>query len=222
MSLEPGIDLRYVGLVLWRELPLVLTLGLLATLAGGLTAIVAVAFSPLAPLAAAVTIGPIWMAMVAVAADLLDGRAVNVRQLAATLRRWAPTGIATAMVPAAVATLLLGSLGVLSAHPEQRWLLAPVALDATVLAVLALGAFGVFPLALVDRRSTRRRWITALGLAGRDLVTTLGLAALVVLLALSTQLVGPLVVALMAGPLAVLSTATTRHAVTHVAARGSF
>ena len=52
--------------------------------------------------------------------------------------------------------------------------------------------------------------IFALGLAGQHLISTLGLAALVVLLLLSIQVVGPLLALVAAAPLALLCTALVR------------
>lgn len=214
------LDLRAIGRAAWRELPLMLTISLLVTLACGATAMVAMVVAPLAPLAAALTLGPVWMAAVALAAAILDGQAVGPRDLAAALRRWAQTGIVIALVPATLATLLIGSVGILSANPDQRWLLAPIALDATALVVSALAGFAVFPLALTTDQPSRDRWLTALALAGLDLTTTLGVAALPVLLTLSTRIVGPFPALLLPGPLALLCTVATRHAGGRAMSRG--
>jgi hypothetical protein len=55
-------------------------------------------------------------------------------------------------------------------------------------------------------------WVAALALAGRNLLATLGVAALIVLLALSARFLGPMLLLIAAGPLAVLCTATTHGA----------
>ncbi len=214
------LDLREIGRAAWRELPLMLTISLLVTLACGATASVAMVVAPLAPLAAALTLGPVWMAAVALAAALLDGQAVGIRDLATAIGRWGATGIAISLVPATLATLLIGSVGVLSANPDQRWLLAPIALDGTALVVAALACFAVFPLAVAADQTQRDRWLAACALAGLDLRTTLGVTAVPVLMALSTRVVGPFVALLLPGPLALLCTAATRHAGGRAMSRG--
>jgi hypothetical protein len=203
-------DFERIGRLIWRELPVMMLINLLVTLAAGLIAVTVVSLAIVAPLLAAVLLGPVWIGAIAVAERMLAGDAVGMRDLLAAIRRHARTGIGLAAVPAIVATLLAGSIGILAAHEEQRWLLAPIAVDATVLCVLLLGCVTAFPLAVIGEARGMTRWIAALALAGHQLVAVLGVAALLVLLAFSVQLIGPWLVMLAAGPLALLCVAVTR------------
>lgn len=204
------LDLLALARTVRDEVPLMMAISLATTLACAATAIVALTVAPIAPFVAALTLGPVWIGAVAASIDAVDGNPTGLRGLLSAVRRHARTGIALTSVPAVVASALLGSLAISNARPDQRWLLAPIALDAILLAVVALGCVTIFPLALVSRLRGRDRWLAALALAGRDLTTTLGIVALIVLMALSTRLVGPSPALLLAGPLAMLSTLTVR------------
>lgn len=198
--------------LIWSELPLMMVISLLVTLASAVIAVLVVTVAVAAPLVSAVLIGPLWLGAVAICAHMLAGDAVGIRDLGAAIRHHARTGIELAMLPAIVATLLIGSVGILTANDDQRWLLLPIAVDAIALVVLVLGCITVFPLAAMTDLRGRARWLAALALAGRNLAAILGIAALVILLALSIRSVGPILILIAGGPLALLCAATTRRA----------
>jgi hypothetical protein len=207
-----SLDLVRLGRLIWTELPVMMVINLLVTLAAAVIAMTVVSMAVVAPLLAALLLGPVWIGAVAVSERMLTGDAVGMRDLVTAIRRHARTGIGLAAVPAIVAMLLAGSISILAAHEEQRWLLAPIAVDATLLSVLLLGCITAFPLAVMSEARGMARWIVALALAGRQLVAVMGIAALLVLLALSVQLIGPWLAMLAAGPLALLCAAVTRDA----------
>jgi len=204
------LDIELIGRLIRSELPVMMVINLLVTLAVALIAMTVVSMAVVAPTVAALLLGPVWIGAIAVSERMLAGEAVGMRDVLLAIWRHARTGIGLAAVPAIVATLLAGSIGILAAHEEQRWLLAPIAADATVLSVLLLGCITAFPLAVMREARGMTRWIAALTLAGRQLVTVMGIAAVLVLLALSVQLIGPWLAMVAAGPLALLCAAVTR------------
>lgn len=209
---DHGIDLAQFGHIVWAELPLLMAVNLLMTLAGTVVMGAALAVAALAPIVAAVLMAPIWIGAIAVSCRILGGEAAGVRDLASLIHRHARTGIALAMLPAVVAALLIASAGILDANRDERWLMLPIAVDALVLVVLSLGAILAFPLSFMTGLRGRDCWVAALALAGRNLVATLGIAALIVLLALSARYLGPMLMLVAAGPLAALCSAVTRGA----------
>jgi hypothetical protein len=209
---DNSIDLMHLGRVIWADLPLLMVINLLATLAGTVVMGVALAVAVLGPVVAALLMGPVWIGAIAISRCILGGEAAGVRDLALLMRRYARTGIGLAMLPATVAAILIASAGIRSANPDDRWLMLPIIIDALVLVVLSLGAILAFPLAIMTGVRGRDCWVAALALAGRNLLATLGVAALIVLLALSARFLGPMLLLIAAGPLAVLCTATTHGA----------
>lgn len=214
-----SLDLGQIGRTLVAEIPLLAMINLLVGLA---TAVVAVAFLTvplLAPVVAAGVLGPVWLGATATCARLLAGDPRGPWHLFGAIWRHGRTGIGLALLPAAVATLLLGSLGILAARPEQRWLLVPIAVDVAALTVIGLGGIAVFPLAVMTESRGRQRWLIALALAGRGPVTTAGITAIVVLLILAARHVTPFLALVMMAPLCLLMTAVSRHQLTATAHR---
>jgi hypothetical protein len=202
-----------VGRLVWTELPVLMLISLLATLAATVTMGVAVAVAALAPLVAAVLLGPAWIGSTTICARLLAGDAVGARSLVSAIwRRWR-TGMGLSMPPAIVAMVLIGTASIRSGHEDQAWLLLPLGVDALILILLLLGGVMVFPLSVMTGLRGRDCWLAALALVGRNLVSTLGVAALVVLLALSVRYLGPILLLIAAGPLVLLCTAVTRGAI---------
>lgn len=215
-----AVDLVAVGRLIGQELPLLATIGLLLALVGSVVAAVSLAAPLLAPVVAALGFGPVWLGATAGCDRLLGGEPVEQRDLGRLIGRHAQTGIGLALLPATVATLLLGSLAILAARPEQRWMLLPIAVDVAALAVLAGGGIAVFPLAATTRLRGRRRWAVALALAGRAPMATAGIAAIAILIALSARHVAPFFGPIMAAPLCLLATAVTRAQVAATDPRG--
>lgn len=204
------LDLVKLGRILWSELPLMATINLLLGLGGAAVAVTAVSVILLSPLVAALLLGPLWIGAVATCDRLLAGETPGIGDLFAEMRRRARTGIALAFLPAAVATVLLGSLAILNASDSARWMLFPIAVDILVLATLGCGCITVFPLAVGTELRGRERWIVAVALAGRRLTATLGLIAAVVLLALAARYADPFLALVALAPFCLLTTATVR------------
>ena len=213
-----GLDLVRLGRIAWSEVPLLAVIDLLLALAGAVVAVATLSVVMLAPVVAALLLGPVWIGATASCDRLLTGDALGIRDLCSEIRRHARTGAGLALAPATVATLLLGSIGIHTRTDGQRWLLLPIAVDAAVLSVLAFGCIAVFPLAVATELRGRERWFAAIALAGQNLTASFGVAAIVILLALSARQIGPFIALMMAGPLCLLVTAIARRAV-HDAAR---
>lgn len=207
-------DAARLARLVWSELPLLAVVDLLAGLAAAVVAVTALSVAPLAPVVAAVLLGPVWIGAVACCDRLVAGDPCGIRDLLREIRCRARTGIALAIVPAAAAALLLGSIRILTVRDGQRWMLAPIAVDATVLIVLACGCLTVFPLAVATELRGRERWFAAIGLAGQNLTASLGIVALAILLLLSVRFIGPFLAFSMVGPFCLLITATARAAIT--------
>ncbi len=206
-----ALDLPLVGRLVWTELPVLAVIDLLITLGVAVVAVVAVTVAALAPLVAAVLIGPVWLGGTAICNRILGGDAVGPRDVFIEVGRRAATGTRIALLPGVVATLLIGSLTIRSSGAASRsWMTLPIALDALILVVVVFGSLTVFPLAVLTSLSGRARWLAALALAGRHLTVSAGLLAIVVLLIVSMKLVGPFLVLVAAGPFCLLVTATVR------------
>ena len=213
-----NLDLVQLSRIALSEVPLLAVINLLVALAGAVVVGVTLSAVLLAPVVAALLLGPVWIGATAVCGRLIAGDALGIRDLGSEIRRHARTGVGLALVPATVATLLLGSVGIRAATDGQRWLAVPIAIDAVVLSVLGFGCISVFHLAVATELRGWERWFAAIAVAGRDLTASFGVAAIVVLLALSARQLGPFIALVMAGPLCLLVTATARHAL-HKAAR---
>lgn len=206
-----ALDLPAVGRLVWSELPVLAVIDLLITLGVAVVAVVAVTVAALAPLVAALLIGPVWLGGTAICNRILVGDAVGPRDVFVEVGRRGATGVRIALVPGVVATLLIGSLTIRSSGGGSRsWMMLPIALDALVLIVVAFGCLTVFPLTVLTDLPGRVRWLAALALAGRHLVICAGLLATVVLLLVSIRLVGPILLLAAAGPLCLLVAASVR------------
>jgi hypothetical protein len=107
-----------------------------------------------------------------------------------------------------VATVLVGSVGIVSGAGGERWMLIPIAVDAIVLIVVAFGCVAAFPLAVATDLRGRDCWLVAFALAGRHLVASTGILALAILFALSLRIAGPFFALAGAGPYCLFLTAT--------------
>jgi hypothetical protein len=213
-----GVDLLALGKAIWDEIPLLMAANLLLTITISITIVIGLVIPPLGPILAALLVAPVWLGTIAICDLVLSGDAPGFRNLLGQIRRRALTAVSINVAPAVVALILVLSLGMLSAHDDQRWLWVPITIDALVLTVLMLGTFTIFPLALSTSLKGRARWIEALALAGKHITATLGLASLLVLLAISIRYAGPFFALIMSAPIAMLSTATVRN---HLAQDGA-
>jgi hypothetical protein len=215
------LDLMQVGRLVWTELPVLMLISLLATLAATVTMGVALAVAALAPLVAAVLLGPAWIGSTTVCVQLLAGDAAGARGLVLAIRKRWRTGTGLSMPPAIVAVILIGTASIRGSHEGQAWLLLPLGVDALALILLLLGGVMVFPLSVMTGLRGRDCWLAALALVGRNVVSTLGIAAFFVLLALSVRYLGPILLLIAAGPLALLCTAVTRGAIAEPTIEGT-
>lgn len=210
-----ALDLPAIGRLVWSELPILAVIDLLFTLGVAVVAVVAMTVAALAPVVAAVLIGPVWLGGTAICNRTLDGDGVALRDVPVEVGRRAVTGMRIALVPGVVATLLIGSVTIQAAGGGSRtWMMLPIAVDSLVLTVVAFGCLMAFPLAVLSDLSGVGRWRTALVLAGRYPLMSAGLLAFGVLLLVSIRLVGPVVLLAAAGPFCLLVTATARSVVT--------
>lgn len=199
-------------LLLWEGLPLLAALDLLLVLAGSVAAFSLLTLGAAGPLLAAILLGPVWIGGTAACGRLLAGETPGARALLGEIRRHGRAGIALALPFGVVASLLLGTLAIGAGAEGPDWLLAPVAVDALVLVLLATGGTMVFTLAVETDLGGRARWLVALGLAGRNPMPCGGVLAAAVLLAISAANWGPFLASLLAGPGCLLTTAVARRA----------
>jgi hypothetical protein len=207
---EGDVDLVRIGRLIWSELPLLVGINLAMTLAGTVVAVTLVTIAPLGPIVAALLLGPIWLGSTAICLRLDNRESPGWRDLIREIIARAGTGIRLALVPAVVASMLIGSIALMTADDGRRWMLAPIAADALVLIILLFGCLTVFPLAIVGDLGGRDRWLLSISLAGRHLVVSVGIVALAVLIALSLRVVGPFLAIILAGPYCLLVSVTAR------------
>lgn len=161
----------------WPSLP-ALTLASAAVCAAAVVpVIVAPGVSPVAAIVAALTIGPCWLALVAVVQQMADDDHGAIVNWWATLRRRWRQAIAQALVAAVPLALFVSALHVLDVTGAW-WVWPSVACTgaATVIAALALCAAG--PLTLADPGLRGRPlWLAAIGLVAARPVRFAAVAA---------------------------------------------
>lgn len=208
--------LAQVAPQLWRNLPLLVGIGLVALLGGVLTLGAALGGAVvLAPALALVTIAPAWFAGCALADALLDGRVLSAAQIrdafAAGFRRaprvalplFAPAQLAAVALAAidatpAGSTLLTLSLAVNLVALGCALIVAPFALAA------AAGAFGAAP------AQVRDVWRIGAGVAATLPLLALGGLAVVALAVVLVRALGPVLLVVVPGPAALVVVACGR------------
>jgi hypothetical protein len=205
---------------IWHNLPLELAVNVTIVLATLPAAVVAVTVSPLVAVpVAALCLGPLWMAALAVSLDLLDGRAVGYSDFVRAVKRWGGRGWAIALVPAAVWAAAGGTLIILASHPSERWLVVPLSIDGALLVLLSLATLYTFPLAALTSLRGRRIWVGALGCVAAAPSITLSSVLVVVVIGVLTAMVGPGVLVAWPAPLAIYLAAMSRISADRVATR---
>ena len=167
--------------------------------------------APLAPLAAALTLAPLWVAAVAAADRLLAGEAVPVRTFVGLVRRFGRSRGAAAVVPALPLTALFGTLALLATDPDRGWLLVPLFVDASATVLALLGALAAFPPIVCTGLRGRPLWVHALAAVAGSPLRTAATVAVLALVWSSGRVVGPVVLVLLAAPFAVWVAAMTQH-----------
>jgi hypothetical protein len=203
-------DLLALARLLQVELPLLAAIDGLLLLAGSMAALALVALGLAGPVVAAVVLGPAWLVATAACLGALAGDPPGIRDLPRLLQRYVRIGGATALPLGLVASALVGTLGLMAAGPGRGWMAIPIALDVLALVVLGFGGVHVFMLAAMTDLGPRACWLAAVSLAGRNLVPSGGVLALMVRLALSVAAWGPWLASLLIGPACLLATATAR------------
>lgn len=199
------------GRAIWDNLPHLLVIDLLFALAAMPALLIAAAGGVLAaPLLLAMGIGPIWLAALAAGEAMLDGEIVSPRRFLAFVRGLGARGIAMALIPGGIATVLLGTLQLAGEGETRRWMLAPVVVDGLALSLVAIVGLGAGWLAArgsaIDRGLLRRGAL----LAGSAPQAIGGMIAMLVLVAVSVQLIGPLMAIILAAPFALFVCACFR------------
>jgi hypothetical protein len=195
---------------IWYNLPVLLAMDLVL-LAGAVPA-AALLFgggSLLAPLVAALTLGPLWAGVVASADGMVRDEAIGVRAFANNVRRFARRGVAVSLLPAAVVTAIVGTLGLLEASPGSRWLFVPLFVDGSVATLLVVAGFSAFSLATTGGLGGWHLWRTSLAVAAAGPMATVGTLALLVLLGFLCGWAGPGLLPFLPAPFAVYLSAIT-------------
>jgi len=200
----------WVGKTIWSNLPLLLAMD--AVLFVGAVPAVTLFFGGsflLAPLVGALTLGPLWAGTVASTDRMIRDEIVSLRTFAKMVRYHAGRGVRVSVIPAIVITAILGTLAILEARPDVRWLFIPLFVDASVLILVLLAGFSAVSLVTTGGLKGWTLWRTSLQVVAADPMITLGTMALLVLLGLLVSQV-PGLLLLLPAPLAVHLSASTR------------
>jgi uncharacterized membrane protein YesL len=203
---------RQVATTVWANLPTLLVVDACVVVAAAPTVVMVLAGGYLlAPLVAALTLGPVWAAIAFTTDQMVRDEPVSLRAFAGALRRHAGRGIRLGAVAGTAATALLGTVASLAVNPGQRWLVVPLAADGAVLVLLVLAGFTAFSLTTSGRLRGWALLRAALEAVGTNPIPALGAVALLVLIgALVTWMPGT--AAVVPAPFAVFCSAWTRAA----------
>jgi hypothetical protein len=199
-----------IGLAIWENSPILLAIdiafaiaclpALLVAGSGGLV---------VAPILLAVLGGPVWIAALKVSEAILDGEIVGTRRLVSMINSGIRPGLKIAIIPGVIATVLLGTLA-LAGSGDRRWMIAPAILDGLVLSGVVVVALGAGWFAARGEPINRSLWRNGAMLAGSSPQAIGGIIAVAVLIGISAQLIGPLMIVTLAAPFAVFVCATFR------------
>lgn len=213
---EPRAD-QFLAVTLartiWDNLPLLLVIDA-ALAAAAFPALLAGGFGALwlAPLLAAMLMGPLWLGAIAVSRKLLDGDGATTRTFIQAVRELGWLGVRLAIVPGGLLTLLLATLELYGRNEGQGWMLLPAAVDGLVALAVVVLFFPASLLSVAERESGKEIWKRAALLAGLSPMATLGLLAGLATVWIVAQFIGPLAIVLLAGPVALFTVAVFRWA----------
>ncbi len=185
MNTSNASPLLHIVLLIWNQIPLLLMMDVMLGLSLIPAGVVWVVGFPLfAPVVAALTLGPIWTAVSAVANRLVRDESVSWRDFICAISQYWRTAIAVSLVPAAIATIFLATWLMLRAIPSTSWLYVPLFVDGCVGTFIFLASLSAF--ALVTSRPLHgwRLWKVSLALTILQPAKMLGTLALFVLLGL--------------------------------------
>lgn len=206
---DAPLPLRVARLT-WENLPLLLCADLLLCVA-----LIPVALSwimglqLLAPWIAALTLGPAWAATCAVANRLVCGETATWRDLLGAGKRHWRAAVGVSLVPALVATLLLGTWSILATNPRVAWLYAPFFVDGCLATLVVLASLSAFSLSVTRGLRGLTLWKVSLAMTTLRPVRTLGILACFLLLALVLFVLNAGLLPLLCAPLAVCLAAST-------------
>jgi uncharacterized membrane protein YesL len=199
----------WVGKTVWSNLPLLLAMD--AVLFVGAVPAVALFFGGsfvLAPLVGILTLGPLWAGTIASTDCMIRDEAVSLRTFAKKVRHNAGRGVRVSAIPATVISAILGTLAILEAKPDARWLFVSLLVDGSVLTLVFLAGFSAFSLVTTGGLKGWTLWRTSFQVVAAHPMTTLGTMALLVLLGLLVSRV-PGLLLLLPAPFAVHLSAST-------------
>jgi hypothetical protein len=175
----------------WRHLPLLVAIDVLLVLAAVPAAVMLVTgHAVLAPLVAALFVGPIWAGTIATTDRLFNHNETTLRMLLLNIGQHAWTGITVSFAPAAIVAMTIGTLGLLVETRGQAWLLPSLFVDGCAITLVVLAQPSLFSLATGRRLRGLALWKTALALAVAQPRTILSFPTLAVLVWLSISLSG--------------------------------
>src|SRR5712672_1156300 len=118
------------AVLIWEHLALLIFADLLLYLAT-MPAIVTwvLGFPLLTPWAMVLTLGPTWFGVSASANRLVAGEEVTWRDLLTAIRQYWFLGICISAVPAAIASMFIGTYAILETYPHASWLYLPSFID---------------------------------------------------------------------------------------------
>lgn len=205
----------WVGRTIWDNLFLLLVMDVVLFV-GAIPAVV-LSFTSgflLAPLLAALTLGPLWAGTIAVTDRLIQDEAVSLRKYAKHVRCYAWRGVAVSMVPAFVATALLAALAVLQVRPNEQWIFVPLFVSGTASTLVFLAAFSAFSLATTGNLRGQSLWRVSLAAVVTSPIVTLGTVGILVIMGFLVSLL-PGLLPVFPALLAVHLSAYTWGAVSH-------
>jgi uncharacterized membrane protein YesL len=165
----------WVGRTIWDNLFLLLVMD--AVLFVGAIPTIVLSFTGgflLAPLLAALTLGPLWAGTIAVTDRLIQDEAVSLRKFAKSVRCHARHGITVSVVPALVVTGALAALAVLQVRPNEKWLFIPLFVSGSVSTLVFLAGLSAFSLATTGNLRGQTLWRVSIMVVVTSPVITLG------------------------------------------------
>ncbi|HEX4208256.1 MAG TPA: hypothetical protein VHZ51_29440 [Ktedonobacteraceae bacterium] len=174
-----------VSRIVWEHLPLLLFADLTLCLAALPSAVVWLGgFTLLVPWVAALTLGPVWTGVSAIANSLVSGEEVSWCNLLRAIGHHWRSAIATCAVPALVAALFIGTWQILAAHPHMTWLYLPLFIDGCVGTCVWLACLSAFSVMTTRTLHGWTLWKVSLALTRLRLGRMLGILAVFVVLGL--------------------------------------
>lgn len=174
-----------VGRVIWEHLPLLLCADLALCIAALPAAAAWLAGFPLfVPWVAALTIGPVWAGISAIANSLVSGGTIGWRDFPRAIAHHWRSAIATSTVPTLVTTLFIGTWQILMAHPHMTWLYLPLFIDGCVGTCVWLACLSAFSVTTARALHGWTLWKVSLALTRLRLGRMLGILVVFVVLGL--------------------------------------